>query len=97
MGRRIRGWLKRLERASQGEVVEIPQRDGTVARFPESDLAAAYVNLCQRQGAGAHAPPEHPLLTAARNSPDPDWHGALWLGGNEDPEAWVKPVPDLSE
>jgi hypothetical protein len=86
-----------LERASQGEVVEIPQPGGGVARFPERALAEAYVNLCQRQGAGAHAPPEHPLLTAARNSPDPEWRDALWLGGSADPEEWVKPIPDFSE
>jgi hypothetical protein len=93
----MRGRIKKLEHAARGEMVEVPQRDGTVKRFPESALADAYINLCERLGAGEDAPAEHPLLVAARNSPDPEWCAALWLGGNEDPEEWVKPVPDLSE
>jgi hypothetical protein len=93
----MRGWIRRLEHASKSEMVEVPQHDGTVKRFPVGDLAAAYISLCDRLGAGEDAPSEHPLLVAARNSPDPEWCAALWLGGNEDPEEWVKPVPDLSE
>jgi len=34
----LRGRLKRLERDARKEMVEIPQRDGTVKRFPRSAL-----------------------------------------------------------
>jgi hypothetical protein len=90
----VRSWLKRLERASRGEMVEIPQRDGTVARFPQTALKDAYANHTARMGAGEDAPPEHPLLVAARNSSEPKWRESVYV---EDPEAWVQPVEDLSE
>ncbi len=59
-------------------MITIAQQDGTVAKFPPSDLKAAYLNLVARMGAGASAPPEHPLLEAARNSSDPKWSGSLF-------------------
>jgi hypothetical protein len=30
----LRGWIKRLEHRAREEMIEIPQQDGTVARFP---------------------------------------------------------------
>lgn len=90
----MRRWLKRLEREAWGEMVEIPQRDGTVARFPQSALAEAYANHMARLGAGEDAPPEHPLLVAARNSSDSRWLPSVYV---EDPAEWVRPVEDLSE
>jgi hypothetical protein len=40
----LRGRLKRLERAARGEMIEIPQKDGTVARFPQSSAVEAFTN-----------------------------------------------------
>jgi hypothetical protein len=37
--------LRRLEREAQEEMIEIPQRDGTVARFPQSVAAEAFRSL----------------------------------------------------
>jgi hypothetical protein len=48
----LRDRIKRLERATEGEMIVIPQRDGTVRRFPASASADAYLNLCDRLGAG---------------------------------------------
>lgn len=90
----MRSWLKKLERLAEDELVIIPQRDGTVRRFPQSALIEAYRNLYARLGAGEDAPPEHPMLAAARDSSDPQWSQTA-LG--EDPDQWVRPVPDLSE
>jgi hypothetical protein len=91
----VRSWLKRLEREARGELVEIPQHDGTVARFPRSALRDAYANHMARMGGGEDAPPEHPLIEAARNSSAPKWSNSFFAP--DDPEEWTKPVPDLSE
>lgn len=62
---RLRGWIKRLERASREEFIEVEQPDGTAARFPQSAAGEAFVCLCEGR--------DHPLLAAARNSSDPKW------------------------
>lgn len=67
----LRNHIKRLERASKGEFISNPQQDGSVARFPRSAYREAFLNAIERIGAGADAPPRHPLLEAARNSSDP--------------------------
>jgi hypothetical protein len=90
----VRGWIKRLERDSREEMIEIPQRDGTVARFPVSEAAEAFVNAADRLGAGEDAPPEHPLSVAARNSSEPGWSESFYAGGGE---GWTDPIEDLSE
>jgi hypothetical protein len=87
--------LKRLERAARGEMIEIAQKDGTVARFPQSAGVEAFTNWFDRLGAGENAPPEHPMLVAVRNSSDPYWHYSVYAGN--DPEAHTKPIPYLSE
>ena len=93
---RLRGWLRRLERQSEGAgVVSIPQVDGSVRRFPEYELREAYSNLMQRLGAGDDAEPEHPLVEAARNSSDPAWTSSVYAV--DDPDDWIAPVEDLSE
>jgi hypothetical protein len=91
----LRSWIKRIERASHKEMIEIPQQDGTLARFPRSAVRDAYLNLMERMGAGEDAPPEHPLLTAARNSSDPSWRESTYSVD----ESWVDPakLEDLSE
>lgn len=91
----LKGRIKRLERASREEVIEIPQRDGTVKRFPASAGIEAYLNWFDRLGAGEDAPPEHPLLVAARNSSDPFWSEGIY--SVTDPDDHTKPIPDLSE
>jgi hypothetical protein len=92
---RLRGWLRRLERQSEGEVITIPQQDGTVAKFPQSAARDAMANSFDRLGAGDDAPPEHPLIEAARNSSDPKWTGSFFAVNN--PVHWIEPIEDLSE
>ena len=53
------------------------------------------MNFMERLGAGEDAPPEHPLIEAARNSSEPKWQRSYFAV--EDPDEWIKPVPDLSE
>lgn len=67
----LRDKLRKLERAAQEEMIAIPQTDGTVKRFPQSAGMDAFMNLMDRSGAGEDAPPEHPMIEAARNSSDP--------------------------
>ena len=89
----IRARLSRLYKEAEGNVVSIPQPGGTVRRFPESALKDAYLNVCDRIGAGEDAPPEHPLIEAARNSTDPEWSGSIFATDGDATE----PVEDLSE
>ena len=69
----LRSRLQKLEREAEGEMLAIPQRDGTVKRFPPGAGTDTYMNLMDRLGAGEQAPPEHPLIEAARNSSEPKW------------------------
>ncbi len=70
----------------------IPQKDGTVKRFPERDLAAAYLDAVDRSiGRSEPEDPEHPICAAARNSSDPEWRDSLFV------TEWQEPVEDLSE
>ncbi len=88
----LRDRMRRLERLSEGEMVVIPQNDGTVERFPESDLASAFVNECRRlQGVDL---PVHPLTRAAANSSDPEWRNSGFAEMHIEGE---KPLEDLSE
>jgi hypothetical protein len=91
----LRGWIKRLEREAEEEMIVIPQKDGTVRRFPQSAGIDAYMNFMDRLGAGEDAPPEHPLIAAARNSGESKWSNSFYAVN--DPEQWVEPVEDLSE
>jgi hypothetical protein len=90
----MRNWLKRLERLRRDDGYTLPQRDGSVKHFPEHELIEAYRSLYGRLGAGADAPPEHPMLGAARNSSDSEWATSPLA---EDPGLWTRPVEDLSE
>jgi hypothetical protein len=91
----IRRRLRKLEREARGEFIEIPQRDGTVTRFPAEEGMEAYMNLMERLGAGEDAPPDHPLIEAARNSSEPKWAQSFYAVN--DPENYTRPVEDLSE
>jgi hypothetical protein len=48
-----------------------------------------------RMGAGGDAPPEHPLIAAARNSSESKWANSIYAV--EDPEAHVAHLEDFSE
>jgi len=89
----MKGRIGRLEKRAERDIIEIPQQDGTGARFPQRAAADAFVNLMDRLGAGEEAPPEHPLLEAATNSSDRWWREAVYAVE----ESWTDPVPDLSE
>jgi hypothetical protein len=91
----LRGRLKRLEKESREEFIEIPQRDGPPKVFTEQDMEDAFVNLFNRAGAGEDAPPEHPVLEAVRDSSDPQWRNSFYYV--EHPEKHTEPVEDLSE
>lgn len=91
----LRSWLKRIEKKAEGHVLVIPQKEGPPLRFHEDAAGAAYTNLMDRLGAGEDVPPEHPLITAARNSSDPWWSSSLYAVHSD--EGWTDPVEDLSE
>ncbi len=61
--------------------------------FPDSAGPEAFMNFIERMGAGEDAPPEHPLIEAARNSSDPRWANSFYAA-NED---ITRPIEDLSE
>jgi hypothetical protein len=90
----LRAKLRKLKRHAREEMLEIPQQDGTVKRFPISAGRDAFMNEWDRLGAGENAPPEHPLVAAARNSSDPRWSSSFY-GAND--ENWTHPIKDLSE
>ena len=84
----LKGRVEKLGRDSKRQMI-VPQKDGGVARLPRSEYAKAYKNAWDRLGAGVNAPPEHPLITAARNSSDPKWRGHFDLC--DDPH-WTTPL-----
>jgi hypothetical protein len=86
----LRDALRRLRREAKGEFVEIPQPDGSVARFPRSDLQVAFLRECDRLK-GADLDP-HPLTLAASRSTDPTWSRSGFAEWHVD-----GPVEDLSE
>jgi hypothetical protein len=86
--------LRKLEQVTEEQIIAIPQQDGTVRRFPQSAGMDAYMNLMNRLGAGEDAPPEHPLIEAARNSSDPAWSELFYATNDDD---WTNPIEDLSE
>jgi hypothetical protein len=57
--------LRRLEKDAEEEMIIIPQRDGTVKRFPQAAGLEALVSLIDGR--------DHPLAEAVRSSPDPKW------------------------
>ena len=91
----LKGRLRKVGAEIAGEMISIPQRNVTVRRFPPGAGEAALLNFIDRIGAGEEAPPEHPLMEAARNSSEPTWAGSFFV--TSDPDEWVKPIPDLSE
>jgi hypothetical protein len=88
----LRDRLRRLEREAEGDMVFVPQKDGTVKRLPQSALQESFVtNMKRLRGEDV---PRHPLGVAAAESPDPEWSRSFYSA------AWtdiVAPVEDLSE
>jgi hypothetical protein len=93
----LRGRLKRLERDARKEMVEIPQRDGTVKRFPRSALMEAFLYLIDVAVGDAFSTEEPEIFGALRNAHEPaqKWMGTFYFDPAEVPA--VEPVPDLSE
>ena len=87
----LRDELRRLKREGKGNVVTIPQPDGTVRRFPEAALRDAFLNAFHRT-LGEDLP-EHPLSAAARNSTDAKWRDSVVAGV----EVVSPPPENLSE
>jgi hypothetical protein len=90
----LRAKLRKLERDAREEMLAIPQQDGTIKRFPMSAGKEAFKNAWERLGAGENAPPEHPLVVAARNSSDPGWSSSFYAANDEN---WTDPIKELSE
>ena len=92
VGLALRDQLRRLQKRVGGGTVAIPQRDGTVARFPEVALQDAFlVNMKRLRGENV---PPHPLGLAAAASPDREWARSMYSAG------WVEivtPPENLSE
>jgi hypothetical protein len=93
----LRGRLKRLERDARKEMVEIPQRDGMVKRFPRSALMEAFLYLVDVACGEASATDEPQIFGALRNAREPaqKWMGTFYFDPAEVPA--TEPVPDLSE
>jgi hypothetical protein len=91
----VRDRVQRLERLLEGEFISIPQKDGSIKRFPPCAFEEAFLCAMARIGAGEDAPPRHPLLEAARNSSDPRWRESYF--SDIDYEGATEPVEDLSE
>jgi hypothetical protein len=90
----LRAVLRKLERDAREEMIVILQQDGKIKRFPMSAGKEAFKNAWERLGAGENAPPEHPLVVAARNSSDPGWSSSFYAANDEN---WTDPIKDLSE
>jgi hypothetical protein len=91
----VRNWLRKLERETQGNMIAIPQADGSTKRFPPTALSAALLNstaTLRARTLGEEPPAEHALITACRNSSEPKWSESLYSGVEA-----VEPVEDLSE
>ena len=90
---RLRHYLKNLERQTRGKEIRIVQKDGSIARFPESALAEAFVINMRRLREEDVEP--HALTRALQNAKYHEpWHDsyadAFEIVGGE-------PLEDLSE
>jgi hypothetical protein len=90
----MRSRIERLEKLAEQELIVVPQLDGPPKRFPPQAAEEAFMRSLARLKGNLDLD-EHPLSTAAANSPDPDWHNSFVAGthtvvGGEIPE-------DLSE
>ncbi len=92
VGLALRDRLAKLEKAKGSGTVAIPQRDGTVRRFPQSAPQDSFLTNMKRLR-GENVPP-HPLGVAAAQSSDLEWSRSMYSAG------WVEivtPPENLSE
>ena len=66
----VRNRLHRLEEAAEEEMIVIPKKGGTVARFSQRAGEEALLSLLDGH--------DHPIAEAARTSPDPRWIGSFY-------------------
>jgi hypothetical protein len=77
----LRVWLRRLEQRGDEGLINIPQQDGTVARFRPQELEEALERntaIVRAHLLGKELPPPHPLALAAQNSSDPRWRESFF-------------------
>jgi hypothetical protein len=79
----LRSRIRRLEREAEGEMIVIPQQDGTLRRFPPEAAQEALLRLIEGE--------DHPLAQAARSSPAPEWSNSFFSASP------MREVEDLSE
>ena len=93
----LKGRLTRLERDARKELIEIPQRDGTVRRFPRSASMEAFLYLVDAAVGRSPRTEEPEIFGALRNAREPaqKWMGTFYFDPADIPAA--EPVPDLSE
>ncbi len=94
----LSGRLKRLERDARKEMIEIPQRDGTVKRFPRSALMGAFLYLVDVEVGRVTSTEEPEIFEALRSAREPaeNWMGTFYFDPAGIP-ACTEPVPDLYE
>jgi len=93
----VKSRLRKLEQSAKAHYIIIPQPEGPPAEFPESAAQEAFLASLARLKGNLDVP-EHPLSTAAANSPDSHWRGSFVAGTHtvtrREPG---EPIPDLSE
>ena len=93
---RFRGWIRRLERESRGELIVIPLKDGGVAKFRPKDLEEAF-EAGYRQLCGEDVE-LYPLNLAAQSSSDAQWRQSAFFGVHVlDGGGDIRDVEDMSE
>jgi hypothetical protein len=68
---RLRGWVRRLERATQDDQLSIIQKDGTIEKFPMGTAEHAFLHEAERFRAihrGEDPGAAHPLTVAKRGA-----------------------------
>ncbi len=68
---RLRGWMRRLERATRDDQLVILQTDGTVVKFPMGTAEHAFLHEAERFRAihrGEDPGEAHPLTVARRSA-----------------------------
>jgi hypothetical protein len=101
---RLKSQLERLKEEAENRsgIVRVELKDGSVARFTQEDMKAAFLNLLAMLEANGtdEIPEPPPFLVAVTNSVNPEQHGFFSgvLGVvDSNGEPFVGPVPDLSE